>query len=816
MEAKFKHFQPREVRFDKYKHKFSPWISSGIIHSIKYRDSLYRKLKKTDVQTPEYSELSNNLRIYNSILKKNIRLAKSEYYTKKFDEYKFNIRRTWSTINDVLNKNKNRDSFPNFFMINGNKTNSKQEIASSFNSFFANIGKHLSNKIHCDTPNTINTYMKQKIISSFEFQCIDGTAVHKIISDLSDKNSCGVDDISSKLLKTISPVIAAPLAHIINQSLCTGIFPDRLKIAKVIPLYKKDDPHMVDNYRPISLLPVLSKVFERAAFNQLYDYMQRNKLLYANQYGFRKLHSTELASVELVDRIRLDIDSGKIPLSVFLDLSKAFDTLDHSILLQKIKFYGVSGTSLQWFTSYLVNRQQLVDVAGTHSTLINLTTGVPQGSILGPLLFIIHMNDIYEASKSFHAILYADDTSLYSSLGSFNVNLTGNNSDKHTLSIKINNELINIQEWLNINKLSLNVNKTKYMIFHNYHRDIKSCIPDVRINNQSIERVSEFNFLGLTIDEHLNWNAHIQKISNKIAKSIGIINRLKRYLPLSILRTLYNALVLPHFQFSILNWGFKANKIVRLQKRAIRVITNSKYNAHVEPLLKKLNLLKISDIFRNSLLKLYYKYKSGNLPHYVMHMFSTESNVHRYNTRSNAILNHPVTNLFGSEKCVRYHLPRLVEETDSNILEKVDSHCYTGFSIYLRKICVQSYKSECNQPNCYTYQNVPRWYEIWMLYVFFFLFALLCIYYLSHPFSLYSFLILFLFSFMLFLCSFTVLVPLSLLYLAIRTYKQIFGLFIYSALPISRGHFSPNNSRSTPIARSLGRDMDVILEPAFM
>ena len=226
---------------------------------------------------------------------------------------------------------------------------------------------------------------------------------------------------------------------------------------------------MVDNYRPISLLPVLSKVFERAAFNQSYDYMQINKLLYANQYGFRKLHSTELASVELVDRIRLDIDSGKIPLSVSLDLSKAFDTLDHSILFQKLQFYGVSGTSLQWFTSYftsyLVNRHQLVDIAGTHSTLINLTTGVPQGSILGPLLFIIYMNDIYEASKRFHAVLYADDTTLYSSLGSFDVNLTGNNSDKHTLSIKINKELSNIQQWLNINKLSLMSTKLNIWYF---------------------------------------------------------------------------------------------------------------------------------------------------------------------------------------------------------------------------------------------------------------------------------------------------------------------------------------------------------------
>ena len=157
---------------------------------------------------------------------------------------------------------------------------------------------------------------------------------------------------------------------------------------------------------------------------------------------------------------------------------------------------------------------------------------------------------------------------------------------------------------------------------------------------------------------------------------------MKRYLPLNILRTLYNALVLPHFQFSILNWGLKANKVVRMQKRAIRVITNSKYNTHVEPLLKKLNLLKISEIFRNSLLKLYYKYKSVNLPHYVMHMFSAEPNVHNYNTRSNTTLNHPVTNLFGSENCVRYHLPQLIEETDSNILEKCTRIAILG-SVYI-------------------------------------------------------------------------------------------------------------------------------------
>ena len=168
-----------------------------------------------------------------------------------------------------------------------------------------------------------------------------------------------------------------------------------------------------------------------------------------------------------------------------------------------------------------MNRQQLVDYDGTFSSVTILNTGVPQGSILGPLLFIIYMNDIHEASENFHAILYADDTSLFSSLGSFNVSLNGNNFDKHVLSTNINNELRKIQEWLNINKLSLNVSKTKYIIFHNHQRNIDSLIPDIRINNQAIERVSEFNFLGLTIDAHLSWNAHIKKNQTKLPNQSG-------------------------------------------------------------------------------------------------------------------------------------------------------------------------------------------------------------------------------------------------------------------------------------------------------
>ena len=208
------------------------------------------------------------------------------------------------------------------------------------------------------------------------------------------------------------------------------------------------------------------------------------------------------------------------------------------------------------------------------------------------------------------------------------------------------------------------------MIFHNYQRDVNHFLPEIKINEQLVERVTEFNFLGLTIDEHLNWKSHIQKVSNKVSRSIGVLNRLKNFLPLAMLRILYNAIILRHFQYLLFTWVFNPGRLNQLQKRAIRVITNSKYNAHVESLLNRLNLLRLVDIFKINLLNMFHKFKYNQLPHYLTTMLFDSEKLHAYNTRSNRVLATPCSNLYGTEKCVRYHLPTLIIDTDRKSYKK--------------------------------------------------------------------------------------------------------------------------------------------------
>ena len=279
-----------------------------------------------------------------------------------------------------------------------------------------------------------------------------------------------------------------------------------------------------------------------------------------------------------------------------------------------------------------------------------------------------------------------------------------NNDISHTTR-SINLELEKIHEWLEINRLSLNVQKTNCMLFHHPQRKIKQSVPKLHIQQTEIERVHEFNFLGLTIDDNLSWHAHIQKVSNKLSKTIGILNKLKQQVPMYVLRMLYNALILPHIQYSILCWGYRGNRIIKLQKRAIRVITRSKYNAHTDPLFKTFNLLKYDDILKIKALKTYYHLVNRTLPEYVLDMFSQTDQVVPYSLRPRHELPFyfPKTSL--GKNCLRYHLPHLIIKTDPSVKSKASTHSYVGFCIYARTHAVSLYFSSCIIHNCYVCNN---------------------------------------------------------------------------------------------------------------
>jgi len=602
-----------------YEHKSQPWMTSSLIKACRKKSRLLKIYNKTKTIAARAKYVA-----YKNVLKQLIRQEEKAYYQRLFEINAHDVRKSWKIINELINKNVVKNKAMTF-KINGIITQDKHTIVNEYNNYFTDIGPSLVKKI--PTSNQL-TAQKEHITKKDTMVLFptDSHEIKTIISNLKRSSSCGIDQVPSLVVKSVSDSLSPVLAALINRSLTTGTFPDALKIAKINPIYKAGDKSQIENYRPISLLNTFSKIYERVFLNRLNSYINKHNILHDDQFGFRKNRSTKLALLSFIDTVTDSLDNNDYVISLFIDLSKAFDTIDHTLLLKKLHNYGIRGLAYQFLNSYLTDRFQCVEIDGISSGLKQITCGVPQGSILGPVLFLLYINDIHTCSDLLKFILFADDTTvLYSS------------SNLGELVTTVNRELTYLVNWFNSNKLSLNVSKTNYIIFSNHKLDKSH--EDVIVGPIKINKVATTKFLGVIIDEKLTWTNHIREIEKKLASAIFVLRNIRYKINSSTALKLYDTLILPHLMYCNILWGntYKTHtaNIYRLQKRALRVCygVNAQTNYSIFKLSNKLSIHDMHSLQTAQLIFQYFRHHHL-LPKCISALFKKNSDIHSLNTRS--------------------------------------------------------------------------------------------------------------------------------------------------------------------------------------
>ena len=635
-----KHIPLKKLSNKNFKRNFKPWITLGILKSLKKRSVLHsRYLRAKD---PERKQLLNQrFKVYRNMLVTLIRKSKQNHFNKYFSDNIKNLRETWKGIKSIIQTKNTSDSLPTCIFDKDVSITDPTHIANTFNSFFSSVGETLQSKIH-SSHLSFTRYLKNPNIHSFFISPTDSTEIYNLISNLKNGKASGPNSVPTLVLKQLNSEISIVLAKLFNLSFSTGVFPDILKISSVTPLFKKGSKlncgnyrpisllsniSKLGNYRPISLLSNISKLLEKLMYSRLYSFLNIFNCLSELQFGFRDKHSTSHALISITEQIREALDTGHFACGIFIDLQKAFDTVDHNILIEKLEYYGVRGIVKNWFSSYLHNRKQFVTINGFKSTLNSINYGVPQGSVLGPLLFLIYINDLSFSVKNSTVHHFADDT-----------NLLYINESLKTLCKKVNYDLKGISNWLNANRLSLNVNKTEFVIFRSPRKSIDSIEINIKLNGKRLYPSSYIKYLGVLIDEHLSWKHHINELVIKLNRSNSLLSKIRHYVKESTLRSLYFSLFSSHMSYCCQIWGqsgsYHLNKILSIQRSALRIISFRPFRSNVSDLFRSLNIPLFSTLVRISNLLYVFDSLSSNLPVSIANYFCKSRDVHSYNTRN--------------------------------------------------------------------------------------------------------------------------------------------------------------------------------------
>jgi hypothetical protein len=574
--------------------KIKEWITPGILKCLKKRDRLHRIANERTYNR----QLSDYYKRYRNICSKVVKKARELYFAKRIESDGRKSKECWKIMREFLNIKGSTKSFKS--LVESNNKQQVQEELNRINSYFGTNDEDM----RMSQPLSPNASAGEPVSSFFAFPA-DITEVIAVLGRLKRDTSPGIDEVNTEMFQMVKEHIAPPISHIFNLSIEQGRFPESAKIALLVPIHKKGDTREVSNYRPISLLTTLSKILEKLMKARLVDFLERFRILSENQFGFRNGKNTEGAIMRLTHFISQNLDNGKKCIGVFMDLAKAFDTVPHHRLLQKLNRVGVRGRLNDWFGSYLSNRKQVIRYNDILSEELTITKGVPQGSILGPVLFLVYINDLCNASLNKGEIItFADDTVLLFRGESWEEVVRNSQDGFDTVA-----------EWMRHNLLTLNAGKTNYVCFSInkrttpgpdstkivYHRCRGTEVLQRGCSCQSLERRDVVSYLGVAVDENLCWRQHVIGLTKRIRKLIYIFRQLRSVVPVEQLRMVYYALCYSLVGYAIMGWGGAARTILDplyiAQKLVIKVAYGLSYMHPTLSLFRETQLLSVRQVF---------------------------------------------------------------------------------------------------------------------------------------------------------------------------------------------------------------------------